>query len=147
MNRSSSFLAVLLVLLLAAAVWRGSALVAGEFTTPPVPSAKPIDLAKLDNAPNSALLPAGWPRPLFARSDAADAGRSQTNRIVPENETPRLIGIALDGEYRIAVLSHNNVVLRLRQGDKVGKWTITQIKVRSAVMRAGEQSEVLELDR
>jgi hypothetical protein len=149
MNRSRAFAGALLSVLAGVAIWRVSALVADD--TPgssPAPAAA-IDIAKLGHAPRHGPPPTAWTRPLFGRDTDRDATVAKGPGLErsPGKEIPRLIGVALDGEHRVAVLSHNNVVVRVRQGEHVGQWTLVQINMRSAVMRVGQQSEVLELDR
>jgi general secretion pathway protein N len=140
-------LALLLAAFLAAAAWRAAASFGEVVAMPPAAAAKAIPAARAERGQAAVAPAAGWPRPLFAPAGAAQASaESSSKRPAPDDEIPRLIGVALDGDRRVVLLAHNSTVLRLRQGERIGNWTVTEIAVRSAVVRKGEQSQNLRLD-
>jgi hypothetical protein len=146
MNRLDRCLAFLLAALVSIAVWRASASMVGDFSVPPAAAAKAIPAARPERSADAAPLPAGWARAVFAPAGLSEAAAEARATRAPDDEVPRLIGVAQDGDHRVALLAHNSTVLRVRQGERIGKWTVTQIATRSAVVRAGEKSQALRLD-
>jgi hypothetical protein len=145
MTRLDRALLCALAVLVAVAFWRASARFVDDLSVPAAAAAKAIPAARSEPGPGPP--PAGWTRPLFAPAVGSEpTAEARSTRPAPDDEIPRLIGVAQDRDHRVALLAHNSAVLRVRQGEKIGKWTVTQIAVRSAVVRADGESQSLRLD-
>jgi hypothetical protein len=138
-----------LPILAALIFWRAAPLFGTPIQIQPVSSVeRTTDPSVPRTAEPREPLPKSWSRPLFSTTEAALAyGTQKSVEAVDGEQTPRLLGIILDGTSRVAVLRYRSSVLRLQEQATVGQWTLEKIEARAAHLRAGDKSQVLRVDR
>ena len=120
------------------AFWRAPDAAAGESVSAAKPVLQPADTTAVAKP---------WPRPLFSRSnsgaDALDA--SAMAGTGPSVELPRLIGVIINQNDRVAVLGYAGKVQHLQENGKIGTWTLSRIERRSATLKNESGSHLLQL--
>lgn len=62
------------------------------------------------------------------------------------SNVPVLLGIASDRGERVALVLYQSVVRRVREREKLGRWTVEAIDVRAARLSGGPGDKLLRLD-
>jgi hypothetical protein len=96
---------------------------------------QPVVLARTLFSPQVSKHPAQTPA---VQSDDSKGGGRQA--------ALRLVGVVAEGPDRIALISHNGSVSRLREARTIGPWTVVRIDARSATLRNDRTTETLWLD-
>jgi hypothetical protein len=121
--------------------WRGDYLPAAE----PVATARPVASPAVAPTPSKA-----WVRPLFSRPNSAvEADPSSavvTSSTTSDSQLPRLIGVIINQNDRVAILGYAGKVQRLQENGRIGNWTLSRIDPRSAMLKSATESRLLKLD-
>jgi hypothetical protein len=130
-----------------AAVLRVETLWRGDYVPESEPLAPARPLASMPVAPGPSK---PWARPLFSRSNAAGeglpSGSVSTPGAAPGSQLPRLIGIIINQNDRVAILGYAGKVQRLQESGQIGSWTLSRIERRSALLQNATESHLLKLD-
>jgi hypothetical protein len=107
-----------------------------------LPAPPPIARQALRDAAASGE-PGPWRRPLFTLPHAEMDMTSSISGTRREANLPRLIGVVLDGDRRLAVIQYQGALLRTAEQQKVGSWTVVTIGPHSAEL--SNMSDTLHL--
>lgn len=97
---------------------------------------------------NTGTISSGWVRPIFrplSTPKAANAGNPDP--ILMRSTQPlRLVGVLAHGASKLAVVHTRGELVRLRETDSIEGWTVTRIEARTAHLRQGDKTRILQLD-
>lgn len=110
---------------------------------PPHPRPKPASLPLPPSVPQREQ--ADLTRSLFRVIPSA-AEADNTPEEDPSTPNIRLLGIALTGEQRIAMVEHNGTVTRVLEGDDLEGWRVRAITARTIQIENAEQHIDVTLD-
>jgi hypothetical protein len=129
------------------ATMRASTLWHGSY----IPEAEAISAARPLSPPSGVSAPAKpWVRPLFSRPGsglAAEPPNANTmSGTAPGSQLPRLIGVIINQNDRVAILGYAGKVQHLQENGRIGSWTLSRIDRRSAMLQSATESHLLKLD-
>jgi hypothetical protein len=131
----------------AVATMRGSTLWHASY----IPAAEPISATRPVAPLSGASAPAKpWVRPLFSRpASGLEAEPRNANTMpgtAPGSQLPRLIGVIINQNDRVAILGYAGKVQHLQENGRIGTWTLSRIDPRSAMLQSATESHLLKLD-
>lgn len=117
-----------------------------------MPAEAPLVMAKPSSpSVERAERPVAWTRMLFSEASLAQSSDSDdhvtgTVSVPSESQLPRLVGVLIRGDERVAVLHYSGKAQAVRESGKIGSWTVVKVDRRSADLRVGSELHVLKLD-
>ncbi len=148
MRRSDLALSTAVVVMSVVASTRASVLLQGSY----LPDQEPISATHHLTPPTARVAPpAEWARPLFSRPISAASVDVSNDAMTTSSATskaklPRLVGVIINNNDRIAILSYGEKLLRVNANGKIGPWILTHIDRRSATLQSENESHHLKLD-
>jgi hypothetical protein len=94
--------------------------------------------------PPSTFVPDGWSRPIFSLPQTGKVDVVGSQGTVPD-PLPTLSGVVDSGGHRIAVLKVDGSSVRVKEGDQLGRWRISEVGSRFVVLENADHVEKLEL--
>jgi hypothetical protein len=87
-----------------------------------------------------------WLRPLFGQPAAQADNPADVTGTTPAPTLPKLVGVVVDGDRRMAVIAYGGALVRVDEIQKVGSWTVVRVEPHSAVLQDEQTSFRLDLD-
>lgn len=126
------------------AIWRSAPLfkVPRHLAAPP-----PARIASSASIKDAAPAPGSWHRSLFtARPSEANATAPTVTGSVSGTGSPKLVGVVINGDRKIAIIAYEGVLLRVTNNDKVGPWTVIRVEPHSTLLERAQTMSRLLLD-